>query len=151
MYLTILPLSLFRLQAVTPLEAFMGTLRKCVGIGYLVFRFKSWDGFRLYFFPCLPLRIQSNPIVIHINFLALDKIRHIDIPITLLLHTYANKKFTIMDRKYFLSINNLFLFNIFFMYFSTFYSAPIDIWAVGCIMAELYTFRLVNYSTTGQI
>lgn len=24
---------------------------------------------------------------------------------------------------------------------STFYSAPIDIWAVGCIMAELYTFR----------
>ena len=25
--------------------------------------------------------------------------------------------------------------------FSTFYSAPIDIWAVGCIMAELYTFR----------
>ena len=26
-------------------------------------------------------------------------------------------------------------------YGSTFYSAPIDIWAVGCIMAELYTFR----------
>jgi len=25
--------------------------------------------------------------------------------------------------------------------YSTFYSAPIDIWAVGCIMAELYTFR----------
>ncbi len=24
---------------------------------------------------------------------------------------------------------------------STVYSAPIDIWAVGCIMAELYTFR----------
>jgi serine/threonine protein kinase len=24
---------------------------------------------------------------------------------------------------------------------STMYSAPIDIWAVGCIMAELYTFR----------
>merc|ERR1719397_1622275 len=24
---------------------------------------------------------------------------------------------------------------------STFYSAPIDIWAVGCIMAELYTCR----------
>lgn len=24
---------------------------------------------------------------------------------------------------------------------STFYSAPIDIWAVGCIIAELYTFR----------
>jgi len=24
---------------------------------------------------------------------------------------------------------------------STTYSSPIDIWAVGCIMAELYTFR----------
>jgi serine/threonine protein kinase len=24
---------------------------------------------------------------------------------------------------------------------STIYSSPIDIWAVGCIMAELYTFR----------
>lgn len=24
---------------------------------------------------------------------------------------------------------------------STVYSSPIDIWAVGCIMAELYTFR----------
>jgi hypothetical protein len=28
--------------------------------------------------------------------------------------------------------------------YSTFYSAPIDIWAVGCIMAELYTFRYSN-------
>jgi serine/threonine protein kinase len=24
---------------------------------------------------------------------------------------------------------------------STTYSSPVDIWAVGCIMAELYTFR----------
>ena len=31
-----------------------------------------------------------------------------------------------------------------YFYFSAFYSAPIDIWAVGCIMAELYTFRSVG-------
>lgn len=29
---------------------------------------------------------------------------------------------------------------------STMYSAPIDIWAVGCIMAELYTFRYYLYT-----
>ena len=32
------------------------------------------------------------------------------------------------------------MYIILFTLFSTFYSAPIDIWAVGCIMAELYTF-----------
>ena len=31
------------------------------------------------------------------------------------------------------------------------YSAPIDIWAVGCIMAELYTFRPLFPGTSGII
>ena len=58
--------------------------------------------------------LGAHPIEIHIDFLFLDKIRHIDIPITLLLHTYANKNSQSWIENIFSALIIFFLFNIFF-------------------------------------